>query len=57
MILRMRMSSKIMTTSKIKTTSKNVEKMKHILGYKIKIVERSGIPIKLIIPLSKVGEG
>ena len=34
-----------------------VEKMKHILGYKIKIVERSGTPLKLMFPLSKVGEG
>ena len=34
-----------------------VEKIKHILGYRIKIVERSGTPLKLMFPLSGVGEG
>ena len=34
-----------------------IERIKHILGYRIKIVERSGTPLKLMFPLSKVGEG
>ena len=34
-----------------------IERLKHILGYSIKVVERSGTPLKLMFPLSKVGEG
>ena len=34
-----------------------VEKIKGILGYKIKIVERAGTPLKLMFPLAKVGQG
>ena len=34
-----------------------VERVKGILGYRIKIVERSGTPLKLMFPLTKIGEG
>ena len=30
-----------------------IERIKGILGYKIKIVERAGTPLKLMFPLSK----
>ena len=32
-----------------------VERIKGILGYRVKIVERAGTPLKLMFPLSKVG--
>ena len=34
-----------------------VERLKNILGYNVKIVERSGTPLKLMFPLTKIGEG
>ena len=34
-----------------------VERIKHILGYTIKIVERAGTPLKLLFSLSRVGGG
>ena len=34
-----------------------VKRIKGILGFKIKIVERSRTPLKLMFPLSKIGEG
>ena len=34
-----------------------VERIKGILGYRVKIVERAGTPLKLMFPLSKVGQG
>ena len=34
-----------------------VERVKHILGYSIKIVERAGTPLKLLFSLSRVGGG
>ena len=34
-----------------------LERLKVILRYRIKVVERSGTPLKLMFPLSKVGEG
>ena len=34
-----------------------IERVKHILGYRVKVVERSGTALKLLFPLSKVGEG
>ena len=33
-----------------------VERIKNILGYKIKIVERAGTSLKQIIPLTRIGE-
>ena len=32
-------------------------RIEDILGYKVKIVERSGTPLKLMFPLSRIGEG
>ena len=32
-------------------------RLEDILGYRVKVVERSGTPLKLMFPLSKVGEG
>ena len=34
-----------------------LERQKIILGFRIKVVERSGTPLRLMFPLSKVGEG
>ena len=34
-----------------------MERIKYILGYNIKIVERSGTPLKLMFALSRIGEG
>ena len=34
-----------------------MERLKPILGYSIKVVERAGTPLKLMFPLSKIGEG
>ena len=34
-----------------------VERIKGILRYRVKIVERAGTPLKLMFPLSKVGQG
>ena len=34
-----------------------MERLKDILGYNIKMVERTGTPLKLMFPLSKKGEG
>ena len=34
-----------------------LERIQGILGYKIKIVERSGNPLKLLFALSRIGEG
>ena len=34
-----------------------IGRLENILGYKVKIVERSGTPLKLMFPLSKIGEG
>ena len=34
-----------------------MERLKYILGYNIKIVERAGTPLKLMFPLSRIGEG
>ena len=34
-----------------------MERLKVILGYNIKVVERAGTPLKLMFPLSKIGEG
>ena len=34
-----------------------IERVKHILGYRVKVVERSGTALNLLFPLSKVGEG
>ena len=33
-----------------------VERIQHILGYRIKVVERAGTPLKLHFPLSGLGE-
>ena len=33
-----------------------VERLKHILGYKIKIVERAGTSLKQMFPLTRIGE-
>ena len=40
-----------------KNLRKVMERIKGILGYKVKIVERAGIPLKLMFPLSNVGQG
>ena len=34
-----------------------VERLKGILGYKIKIVERAGTPLRQMFPLTQVGQG
>ena len=34
-----------------------IERIKHILGYTIKVVERSGTPLRLMFPLTKIKEG
>ena len=34
-----------------------VERLKGILGYRIKVVERSGTSLKMMFPLSRIGEG
>ena len=34
-----------------------IERLEDILGYRIKVVERSGTPLKLMFPLSKIGQG
>ena len=34
-----------------------MERIKYIMGYNVKIVERGGTPLKLMFPLSKIGEG
>ena len=34
-----------------------MERIKGILGYNIKIVERSGTPLKMMFSLSRIGEG
>ena len=34
-----------------------LERLEGMLGYKIKVVERAGTPLRLMFPLSKVGEG
>ena len=33
-----------------------LERIEDILGYRIKVVERSGTPLKLMFPLTKIGE-
>ena len=33
-----------------------VERIQHILGYRKKVVERSGTPLKLLFPLGGLGE-
>ena len=39
---------------RMRTTLKRIEP---ILGYSIKVVERSGTPLKLMFPLTKIGGG
>ena len=39
---------------RMRTTLKRIEP---ILGYRIKVVERSGTPLKLMFPLTKIGGG
>ena len=34
-----------------------LSRLEDILGYKVKVVERSGTPLKQMFPLSKIGEG
>ena len=34
-----------------------VERIQYILGFKIEIVERAGTPLKLMFPLSRIGQG
>ena len=34
-----------------------LERIHHILGYRIKVVERAGTPLSRMFPLSKIGEG
>ena len=34
-----------------------VERLKNILGYRIKVIERAGTPLRLMFPLTKIGEG
>ena len=34
-----------------------MERIQNILGYRVKIVERAGTPLKLLFPLSDLGEG
>ena len=33
-----------------------MERIQNILGYRVKVVERAGTPLKLMFPLTKVGE-
>ena len=40
-----------------KSMRETMEKMKHILVYNVKIVERAVTPLKLMFPLSNIGEG
>ena len=40
-----------------KDMRETLKRMEDILGYRVKVVERSGTPLKLMFPLSKVGEG
>ena len=34
-----------------------VERIQYILGFRIKIVERAGTPLKMMFPLSRIGQG
>ena len=34
-----------------------VERIQYILGFRIKIVERPGTPLKMMFPLSRIGQG
>ena len=35
----------------------NLRRMEHILGYRIKVVERAGTPLKLLFPLGRLDGG
>ena len=34
-----------------------LRRLEDILGYRVKVVERSGTPLKMMFPLTKIGEG
>ena len=41
----------------VRKLRKVIERVKGILGYSVKIVERAGTPLKLMFPLTKIGQG